>query len=59
MDEKGGLSGAIAKDDPRLDFLNDYLQRTYRTKGDKWQKLMTSDDKVTKLLIYWFPWIFF
>lgn len=32
--------------DPRLDFLNVYLQKTYRSKGEKWQKFMATDERV-------------
>ena len=39
------------KDDPRLEFLNIYLQKTFRLKGDKWQKLMTSDDRVNNYFV--------
>lgn len=39
------------KDDPRLDFLNIYLQKTFRLKGDKWQKLITSDDRVNNYFV--------
>lgn len=34
--------------DPRLEFVSSYVSKTFRIKGDKWQKLMMSDDKVTK-----------
>ena len=36
--------------DPRLEFISVYVMKTYRFKIDKWQKLMTSDDKVTNHL---------
>lgn len=32
--------------DPRLDFLNIYMQKTYRSKGEKWQKFLTTDERV-------------
>lgn len=32
--------------DPRLDFINLYLQKTYKSKGEKWQKYMTTDERV-------------
>lgn len=33
--------------DPRLEFMSSCVLKTYRMKQDRWQKLMTSDDKVT------------
>lgn len=33
--------------DPRLEFVSTCVLKTYRMKQDKWQKLMSSDDKVT------------
>lgn len=33
--------------DPRVDFISQYVMKTFRVKIDKWQKMMTSDDKVT------------
>lgn len=41
-DEKKGKE----ETDPRLDFISSYVTKTYRIKSDKWQKLMTSDEKV-------------
>lgn len=38
--------------DPRLEFINSYVTKTFRIKSDRWQKLMLSDDKVTNC---WFP----
>lgn len=32
--------------DPRLDFINFYLQKTHRSKGEKWQKYLTTDERV-------------
>lgn len=39
------------KDDPRLEFFNFFVQKSLRIKGDKWQKLITSDDRVNKLFV--------
>jgi hypothetical protein len=45
--------------DPRLDFLNLYLQKTFKSpKGEKWQKFMTTDERVTTAINKnAFPWI--
>lgn len=47
------------KDDPLLEYINYYIQRTYRIKGEKWQKLMTSDDRVNNYFVSndGYPWI--
>lgn len=37
--------------DPRLEYISSYVTKTFRMKLDKWQKLITSEEKVTK----WFP----
>ena len=36
--------------DVRLEFIASYVMKTHRIKLDKWQKMMTSDDKVTGFL---------
>lgn len=34
--------------DPRLEFFNLYIQKTYKSpKGEKWQKFLTTDERVT------------
>lgn len=33
--------------DPRLEYIGNYVTKTFRLKVDKWQKLTGSDDKVT------------
>lgn len=33
--------------DPRLEFVSSCVLKTFRMKQDRWQKLMSSDDKVT------------
>jgi hypothetical protein len=33
--------------DPRLEYMGAYVTKTFRLKPDKWQKLSSSDDKVT------------
>ena len=33
--------------DPRMEYIGSYVTKTFRLKADKWQKLSTSDDKVT------------
>lgn len=33
--------------DPRLEYMSTCVLKTFRMKQDRWQKLMTSDDKVT------------
>lgn len=37
--------------DPRLEYISSYVTKTFRIKSDKWQKLITSEEKVT----YGFP----
>ncbi|KAG5679915.1 hypothetical protein PVAND_009451 [Polypedilum vanderplanki] len=34
-----------SKDDPRLELINLHIQKTFRIKSDKWQKLMASDER--------------
>jgi hypothetical protein len=41
------MSEERSKDDPRLEFINAYLQKTFRIKSDKWQRMMASEEKVT------------
>ena len=38
--------------DPRLEYISSYVTKTFRIKSDKWQKLITSEEKVIKV---WFP----
>lgn len=38
--------------DPRLEFVSTSVLMTYRMKQDRWQKLMSSDDKVTTVVAF-------
>lgn len=35
---------AIADDDPRMDYIFDYLSRSLRIKLEKWQKLLGNEE---------------
>lgn len=41
-DKKGG--GDSTEEDPRLDFICEYLVKTMRLKSDKWPKMMGNEE---------------
>lgn len=44
MGDKKGGGGGDSEEDPRLDFISEYLTKTMRLKSDKWPKMIGNEE---------------